>query len=353
MVSLVQGSARAEASLPLNDRLTGDLSPVHDPCIIREGDTYHVFCTTMMPPGWKPPLPPSDGAAPSGPPPGWKPPPGQISWRTSTDLVNWKYRGYALSNTPEWLPALIPGARGLWAPDISYYSGRFWLYYAGSTFGSNRSAIGLATNRTLNPDSPDYRWTDEGLVLESHESDTFNAIDPAHIVDRDGGRWLAFGSFWSGIKLVRLDRKSGKPPAGPLKLRAIASRMVPDDAPSIIEAPFGFERGGYHYLLASFDYCCKGVNSTYYTVIGRSRNVQGPYVDKRGRPMTEGYGVVLLRADLSEKGRWRGPGHSAILRDPGQDYIVYHAYDSKNNGMATLRIAPLVWSADGWPTAIV
>jgi arabinan endo-1,5-alpha-L-arabinosidase len=133
----------------------------------------------------------------------------------------------------------------------------------------------------------------------------------------------------------------------------IAARPEPEGGPDPIEAAFLIERGGWYYLFASYDFCCKGVQSNYYTAYGRSRLITGPYAGKDGRAMAQGYGTVILKADpLQEEGRWRGPGHCAILRDPGQDYIVYHAYDRQNNGVPNLRIAPLVWSADGWPTAI-
>lgn len=326
-------SRSAETPARMNDRLAGDITKVHDPCIIREGDTYYVFTTTLAPRG-----------SPAGP---------QIPWRSSPDLLHWTLGGYVFPKVPDWAVASIPGIRDLWAPDITYFDGRYHLYFACSTGGSNRSAIGLATNVTLNPNRPDYRWEDCGLVLESHESDDFNAIDPAHIIDREGHHWLAFGSFWSGLKIVELEPKSGNPPLGPLQLHSIASRPVPESAPDSIEAPFLFERDGYYYLLASYDWCCKGRNSTYYTVIGRSKSILGPYVGKDGRSMLEGYGSIVLRADFRDRDRWRGPGHCAVLRDRGQDYIVYHAYDNENQGMPTLRIAPLVWSQDGWPNAIV
>jgi arabinan endo-1,5-alpha-L-arabinosidase len=314
------------APLRLNEQLSGDITGVHDPAIIRAGDTYYLFSTTLAPQG--------DPGKP------------QIPIRTSRDLIHWKLSGHVLPRVPGWAMSAVPGIHDLWAPDITYYNGLHWLYYACSTGGSNRSAIGLATTSALGK-AP---WTDRGLVLQSRETDDFNAIDPAHLIDRDGRRWLAFGSFWSGIKLVALDRESGRP-LTPLVLHSLAERLVPQGAPDPIEAPFLFERGGWYYLVASYDWCCKGVNSTYYTVIGRSRAVLGPYVGRDGKSMRQGFGTVLLRADFRDRDRFRGPGHCAVLRDGGRDYIVYHAYDAAKNGMPTLRIAPLQWSSEGWPTA--
>jgi arabinan endo-1,5-alpha-L-arabinosidase len=309
----------------INERMTGDISPTHDPCIMKQGDTYYVFGTSM---------PGSPG----------------ITLRTSKDLVHWTARTPLFSAIPEWAATAVPGTKGMWAPDISLFNGMYYLYYAYSTFGSNRSAIGLSTATTLDPDSPQYGWTDQGLVLMSNEGDDFNAIDPARFMDLKGRHWLIWGSFWSGIKMRRIDPHSGKPLDGEARIYSLASRPEPSGAPDPIEAPFMIERKGYYYLFASYDYCCKGVQSTYYTAVGRSKDVTGPFLGRSGGSMAQGSGTVILRADLREQGRWRGPGHCAVFNDDGQDYIVYHAYDKSNHGAPTLRIDPITWTDDGWPT---
>ena len=206
--------------------------------------------------------------------------------------------------------------------------------------------IGLATNATLDPDSPDFRWQDQGLVVMSNSGDNFNAIDSNHIQDREGRHWLTLGSFWSGIKMFPLDAKTGKPPLDNREVLSLASRPVPEGAPGAIEAPFMIERDGYYYLFASYDYCCRGVSSSYYIVVGRSRDVTGPFVGHDGRSMMDGYGMMLLRGNRE----FRGPGHNAFLKDEDGDYLVYHAYDTQNDGLATLRISPVDWTQDGWPT---
>jgi arabinan endo-1,5-alpha-L-arabinosidase len=305
--------------------LTGDVYPIHDPCIAKQADTYYLFCTT----------PGRDG-------------PAQIPWYRSTDLAHWERGGHVLPDTPSWARSEITGTRGCWAPDISFSGGQYFLYYACSTFGSNHSVIGLATNPTLNPLDPRYHWEDRGLVLESQIRDDFNAIDPNRITDGDGRHWLAFGSFWTGLKLLPLDPVTGKPPPGAQR-RNLARRP---NAPDAIEGVFIILRRNQYYLFASFDFCCRGAQSTYYTVVGRSQSVLGPYVDRAGKPMMEGGGTIILAAGPDEK-RWRGPGHIAILADGEKDYIVYHAYDADNNGRPTLRIAPMSWTNDGWPTTIL
>lgn len=307
----------------LNPYLAGDLTPVHDPCAVRAADNnYYVYCTY-------------DGSGA-----------GQIPIRRSLDLKTWQKIGYVFSAVPAWATTFIPSSGGIWAPDISYVNGKYLLYYACSGFGQNVSAIGLATNTTLDPAAAGYAWQDDGMVIQSSASDNFNAIDPNHIVDSAGQHWLAFGSFWSGLKMIPLDAATGKRPAGDNRIFSLASRPSPD----AIEAPFVIQRDNYYYLFAAFDYCCRGANSTYYTVVSRCQTVTGPYLGSTGTTDASTFPVVLANDTTS---RWRGPGGASILTDGSTYYIVYHAYDASNGGVPTLRIAPLVWSADGWPSAAI
>ncbi len=329
-LALLAATAPASAQQPprdtLNSRLTGNLVPTHDPVIAREGDTYHVFST-------------GHGKR-------------LIETRTSPDLVTWTAGDPIFTALPAWAKDTIPGSDGMWAPDISYVNGRYRLYYSVSTFGSNRSAIGLATSPTLDPKAKNYGWRDEGLVVLSTRDDDYNAIDPNFIIDREGRHWLSLGSFWTGIKLFELDPKSGKPKDRAAKPVSIARRPAPAGGPAPVEAPFIVDHGGYYWLMVSYDYCCKGVNSTYYTVIGRSKAITGPYLGKDGSPLMDGGGTIFLRADLQEQQRFRGPGHAGWLHDKdGADYVAYHAYDKQANGAPTLRIAPVRWGTDGWPQA--
>lgn len=307
-------------------QLTGDITGIHDPVIIREADTYYVYSTN------------SDA------------PPATLRIRSSKDLRHWVARGHVFAQLPDWAPRLIPGSRGAWAPDITRIDGRYLLYYSVSTFGSNRSAIGLATNTTLDPGSPDYRWQDQGVVVESTRQSDFNAIDPNHVVDRDGRHWLSLGSFWDGIKLFELDPATGKLRKPGARPHSLARRRAPAGGPAPVEAPFIVARPDHYYLFVSYDYCCKGVDSTYYMVMGRAKRITGPYVGKDGSRLLDGEGTLFHRADLEEQQRFRGPGHNGFLHDAdGRDHVVYHAYDRQNEGKATLRIAEVVWRADGWP----
>ena len=312
----------APATMPLAPRALLPAAPainavtnVTDPRIIAEAGTCYVFSTG---PG--------------------------IPIRASRDLIHWQSIGRVFPTTPSWALAKVPGATSIWAPDISFYNGQYHLYYAVSTFGGQRSVIGLATNTTLNSSAPGYHWVDQGEVTESIPGrSNFNAIDPNLVIDPKTGIWLAFGSQWSGIKLVALNPGTGKPESLHPRLFSLASR--PNHAP--IEAPFIFQKGGYYYLFVSFDRCCMGDSSTYKIMVGRSRSVTGPYVDQHGTPLTRGGGTLVL----SGNARYRGPGHNAVLAVGATDFLVYHTYDAQDYGVPTLQIRPLSWGSTGWPVA--
>lgn len=303
--------------------VSGNTSPVHDPAILSDDGTFYLFTTGN-----------SRDAE------------GLLALRTSTDLSAWQLRGGSYTALPAWAASAVPGATGMWAPDISKVGNEYRLYYSISTFGKNRSAIGLATATTIDPAHPAANWVDKGPVVQSAEGDDYNAIDPAVFTDADGRQWMAFGSFWSGLKLIELDPATGLRRADDT-LRSIASRP----SPGAIEAAYVIRRGGFYYLFASFDTCCRGAQSTYNTVVGRSAAPTGPYVDRDGRAMLDGGGTPVLASGQGTGSRFVGRGHNSIVQQGGRDYIVYHAYDTQRNGVPTLQIQPLTWSADGWPTA--
>lgn len=318
---LSMGQQSAILSLALTTSVMAKQVEVHDPVMTKAGDTYYVFSTG---PG--------------------------ITYYQSQDMVNWQLTGRVFADQPSWAQRIAPGFEGhLWAPDIYQKDGRFYLYYSVSAFGKNTSAIGVTVNTTLDPNDPDYRWVDQGIVVRSIPGrDDWNAIDPAIVEDENGDTWMSFGSFWQGLKLVKLDDDLVRL-AEPQQWHTIAKRPSEqsDDASAgtgAIEAPYIFKKNGYYYLFVSFDKCCQGMDSTYNVRVGRAKHVTGPYLDKQGRSLLEGGGSLVIEGNQD----WVALGHNAAYTFNGQDYLVLHAYERADNALQKLRILPISWQND-WP----
>jgi arabinan endo-1,5-alpha-L-arabinosidase len=264
----------------------------------------------------------------------------------SRDLVKWERGPAVFKAAPEWIAKIVPENRNMqyWAPDIMKLGDRYILYYSASSFGKMTSAIGLATNPTLDPDDPSYHWTDEGFVVRTQDGDGYNAIDPSVFHDRDGSLWLTFGSYWSGIKLIQLDPQTGKRMAPDSKMFSIAHNES-------IEASYLCRHDDDYYLFVNWGSCCQGPKSTYNIRVGRSKSVTGPYLDKAGVDMLHSGGSVFL---ATTNGPLIGPGHAGTLNAQGKDWFTSDFEgDVRMEGKATLAIMPLRWSADGWPEATV
>ncbi len=295
---------------------------VHDPVLAHEGDMYYLF---------------HSGAR------------GVIL--KSPDLVNWEWSGRIFDKNPAWAPAVNPDFIDFWAPDISFFNDKWHVYYSISSMGSQNSAIALATNSTLDPESPDYGWVDEGIVLQSRIGEAWNAIDPNLALDADGEPWLVWGSYWTGIYMRKVDATTGMFAADDSEVHHIAQRPRTADHDDSLEGAFVTRHDGMYYLFASFDHCCQGAHSTYNVRVGRSESITGPYVDRDGVPMLEGGGTLIL----TDYGQWVGPGHNGLLMNDdgpqgnGIDWIVYHAYQ-KNTGAFSLRIESMDRDEEGWPS---
>ena len=251
----------------------------------------------------------------------------------------------------------LPNYRGnsMWAPDISFHNGKYYLYYAVSAFGKNTSCIGLVVNKTLDISSPDYKWQDMGKVIQSVPGrDLWNAIDANLVIDENNIPWLAFGSFWEGMKLVKLNNDLATV-AQPEQWYTIARRprdfSMPDSSAgnAAIEGPFIFKKDKYYYLFVSWDYCCRGEKSNYKVVVGRSEKVMGPYLDKNGVSLSQNGGTLVVQGDNKE---WFGAGHNSAYTFNGKDYIIYHGYDAKDRGRSKLIIEEMKWE-NGWPVVSV
>lgn len=295
---------------------------VHDPVMAKQGDTYYLYSTG---PG--------------------------ITFYSSRDMVNWRPEGRIFPGHPAAAKA-APGFDGhVWAPDIAYHKGKYLLYYSVSAFGKNTSAIGVTVNKTLDPRSPDYKWEDKGIVVQSVPGrDIWNAIDSNVIEDEKGVGWMTFGSFWGGIKLLKLNDDWTRP-AEPQVWSTIAARERPafarDDSggPAEIEAPFIMRKNGWYYLFVSWGLCCQKEKSTYHVVVGRSRVVTGPYLDKDGKDMALGGGSLVVQGNAA----WKALGHNSAYSFDGKDVLVLHAYETKDKYLQKLKIMNLHWDGAGWP----
>ncbi|HEX3769744.1 MAG TPA: arabinan endo-1,5-alpha-L-arabinosidase, partial [Polyangiaceae bacterium] len=282
---------------------------VHDPSMIWNGRDYYLFATG-----------------------------GTLNVRSSPDIMSWTNAGNIFPSIPAWVTSTLgqnPGS--LWAPDISYFNGSFHVYYAGSTFGSNTSVIGLATTADLAHPA----WSDRGLVVQSTSKDDFNAIDPNVSFDQNCTPWLAFGSFWTGIKMRKLDPGTGKPATDDTTTYPLASRSG-----GAIEAASVVSHNGFYYLFVSFDACCQGVNSTYRTMVGRGTQINGPYYDMSGTDMMDGAAEQLLATE----GRYIGPGGGTAWKDGDTYLYVFHYYDGDDGGASKLQVRPIVFGVNDWPT---
>ena len=309
-----------------------DTPMVHDPVMAKEGDTYYIFATGMG-----------------------------IQQMTSKDRKTWTVLPQPVMTViPGWTTDSVPGfSSHVWAPDVIHWHGQWWLAYSCSTFGKNGSAIGLLSSRSLAANM----WKDEGCIVTSHEKrDNWNAIDPNFVIDDNDQPWLVWGSFWDGIQLARLDTTMhlAKPQTSNLQpqIKTIARRYDPSDTNAAenptsrfagrnaIEAPFIFKHGDYYYLFVSWDYCCRGAKSNYRVAVGRSRNVEGPYLAREGKDMLNGGGTLFIEGDKKE---WEAAGHCAAYTIDGEDIFICHGYSATRNGVAMLIQRPISWTTDAWP----
>lgn len=293
--------------------ISGDTS-IRDPSMIKTANgTYYAFSTSIATP--------------------YK----GLEMRSSTDRVHFSNAGFVFKTVPAWTNTYDGNTGNLWAPDISYHNGKYWLYYAVSTFGSEKSAIGLATSTTAAPGS----WADQGIVYTSASGSGYNAIDPCLIIDASGKYWLSFGSYWTGIQMIQINPGTGKQLATNTTRYHIAERLVTSH---VLEASYVYQHGNYYYLFASVDTCCDA-NATYHIIVGRSTSITGPYTDEGGVAMLQGGGTILL----STHGNVVGPGGESVMHDTDGDLIDYQYHDANNGGTATLGLNLLGWDAQGWP----
>jgi len=293
--------------------LDGDLG-LHDPStIVRDGSRFYVYVT---------------GAG--------------LPMSVSDDGWTWRRAGTVMQSMPGGKPGVEVLARGgnnTWAPDVMKVGDKYFLYY--SAPGTQpKSAIGLLVGKTLDPQSPEYGWTDAGPVVWSDGVEDSNAIDPGIFRDpTNGSLWLTYGSYFGYIRLVELDPRTGK-------------RLYPQRTPVNVainsEASIVIFRDGWYYLLVTHGSCCAGAASSYSLRVGRARKVTGPYLDRSDVDMLQGGGSLFLGSSA----RVIGPGHFGLLDlgDGVQKFSCHFEADLDRGGISVLDIRPLLWR-DGWPVA--
>ena len=299
------------AYVPHGNIVTSDIR-VHDPVMIKEKDTYYIYATGKG-----------------------------VRAMKSKDMKEWERLPSPLVSL-SWHKADIPEQdTSFWAPDIHYRAGKYHLYYSVSAWMNFNSSIGYATNTVLNPADPAYKWEDNGKVIDFRNGgEGVNCIDPQTFVDTDGKVWLFYGSYRAGLRLVELNPKTGK-------LFNETNPEITVLTTSLGEGVFVLKStDGYYYIFASRGKCCAGIESTYQVVMGRSRDIKGPYLSKTGESWMNNRYSLLMAGDYDEPGR----GHNGFFTEGDTTYIVYHAYNRAAGGTSLLRISPLYVGEDGWPS---
>jgi len=228
------------------------------------------------------------------------------------------------------------------APDIMKIGDRYLCIYGatgGGLGGGHSGRILTMWNKTLDPKSPDFKWTEAVEVCASDGMEDQDAIDPGMLLDPTTGRlWVSYGTYFGTIRLIELDPKTG------FRVKGNKEKDIAIDC----EATDLIYRNGWYYLLGTHGTCCDGVNSTYNIVVGRSKSVEGPYLDNVGRDMYHGGGRMVVAAG----DRKTGAGHfGRTIIDEGVELTSFHwEADFDLGGRSTLAIRPLLWKND-WPYA--
>ncbi|MEO6005039.1 MAG: family 43 glycosylhydrolase [Opitutus sp.] len=257
-----------------------------------------------------------------------------------------KFYVYGTGGTPlvsddgwTWRSGAVPPFTGL-APDVIHIGDRYYMYVARNAGGQPKAQITLLTNRTLDPESPDFKWENGGIVVSTDGVEDCNGIDPGVLLDPKTGKlWLTYGSYFGFIRVVELDPATGQR-ANP--------KSAPVDIAINCEAPILTFHEDWYYLLATHGSCCQGANSNYNIRVGRSRQPTGPFLDRDGLDMMKGGGDLFLGSES----RVVGPGHFGRFDfGDGIEVFSYHyEADLDRGGFSVLAIRPLLWR-DGWPVA--
>jgi arabinan endo-1,5-alpha-L-arabinosidase len=288
-----------------------------DPTVIRMANTFYLYVTS-----------------------------GRVRGYKSTDLVNWGRIGSVsevFTQRPDFTDDNVTET-GMWAPDINYFDGKYVMYYSISKWGGG-ATCGIGVGISDLPQGPFLPppGNPNGKLFVSGEIGVHNSIDPCFF-EENGKRYLFWGS-WGGIHMTELTA-DGYAVKDMAKKKQVAGKSF--------EATYIHKRGNYYYLFASIGACCEGMNSTYKVVVGRTTQLEGPYLNKNGEDMNDydswnptNYNPIVLRGNEL----FAGPGHNAriITDDNGVDWMLYHAYVYNGSDSRCLMIDKVEWDANGWP----
>jgi arabinan endo-1,5-alpha-L-arabinosidase len=266
----------------------------------------------------------------------------------------WGTGGTALVSDDGWTwRAGTRSVRSGMAPDVIHVGDRYYLYAAGNPGGQPHADISMAWTKSLDPDSPDYKWTDVGSVVKTDGIEDCNGIDPGAFLDPTTGRlWLTYGSYFGYIRVIELDPKTGmrlmKTTKDPKTGKSVTAPAPFTDVAINNEATTMIYRDGWYYLLGTHLSCCRGADSGYNIRMGRSKKPTGPFIDAMGVDLIKGGG----KAFLGSGGRLIGAGHFGLVEvEPGiQKFSMHWEADLDRGGASVLDIRPLLWK-DGWPLA--
>ena len=288
-----------------------------DPTVIRVGEEYYLYVTS-----------------------------GRVRGYRSPDMLNWEKIGGNVSEVFDERPDFTDdnvSETGMWAPDINYFDGKYVMYYSISKWGG-QSTCGIGVGVSDNPEGPFLppAGNPNGKLFVSGEIGVNNSIDPCFF-EENGKRYLFWGS-WGGIHMTELTH-DGMAVEDMSKKKKVAGNSF--------EAVYIHKRDNYYYLFASIGACCEGMSSTYKVVVGRSTQLEGPYLNKNGVDMNtfdawnpSNYQPIVIRGDAM----YAGPGHNSriIKDDEGVDWMFYHSYIEENTPRS-LMLDKVDWDEEGWP----
>lgn len=306
---------------------------VHDPVIRKFGDYWYSYSTDV---GYG--IPVRLG----------------LQMRKSKNLVEWEFEGWAFDVLPPKGKSYIEdvGAtpnQSLWAPSIYEYNGEYRLYYSLASNIGLKSCIGLAIS-----DNPLYGWKEVDVVVGTDGSSTqTNGIDPTVIITPEGEHWMMYGSSWDGIYILQLDPATGLALNGGDRGKRIAHRgFTGGKMNGNIEGPEVIynEEQGYYYLFIAYDWLATKYNIR----VGRSKNIEGPYLDMFGKDMysnQDNFPMIVAPYKFSGHSGWQGVSHCTVFEDEGQYYVAHQGRPGQDFYYMNMQVRQLFWTEDGWPTA--